>query len=498
MSRIPSIVVIREGQHLRIEDCDSHPELDFRAQHIVGEREVEHGYRAVRRAESLYVQDLVRRPNLGLLPVIEQVARNTGITVNTAAGCTSTRPAPEVHTQNVARIQEQGDPHLIDFVQEYEQGIVEIGRRVDISSLILELIFAFPTGTFAIVGGHVPQLQSIAGRLRLHEIPVSVHDACRRPPPRQVVLSTYGGVMLNNEIQFSHREIVIFLDALHVTRQDACDALLMPDCRFRLYGILRRDRHVSPWVQSRLMAAFGPHRLVLPAHGRIQAAVNVASIPLTRPRLDPTEQDFVVVKRRGYWQHPPRNRRVAHVARALAAGDAQRLQDHPGILRWLGERVGLPINTVVLVENLEHALALVTQMQGSPIIAAAEPFLDGLSESQQRCLHAPCSSLMSTPNIITAAAAPTTRLQGVDVIFWAGGGPHLPPIPGHWLTRPSNTDQPRVLVVDFADRHHPLLGRWTAARRRACVSNDWFDTDVAPAEGRIERFLAGQRRSNRT
>jgi hypothetical protein len=48
------------------------------------------------------------------------------------------------------------------------------------------------------------------------------------------------------------------------------------------------------------------------------------------------------------------------------------------------------------------------------------------------------------------------------------------------------------LLVDFDDRHHPLLRRWARERREAYAERGWYDVGADPVQKRVEAFVAGR------
>jgi hypothetical protein len=47
-----------------------------------------------------------------------------------------------------------------------------------------------------------------------------------------------------------------------------------------------------------------------------------------------------------------------------------------------------------------------------------------------------------------------------------------------------------LLLIDFHDRHHPLLRRRSRRRQEAYAERGWFAPGVDPVQARVERFLA--------
>jgi hypothetical protein len=103
--------------------------------------------------------------------------------------------------------------------------------------------------------------------------------------------------------------------------------------------------------------------------------------------------------------------------------------------------------------------------------------------------------------IVTALGIEVLDLSGVEVLIRADGGVGLPPMtafpPGKIVFIENNlpekpAGEPRLVLVDFDDRHHPLLRRWSRQRRAAYAARGWHGPGVEPLERRIELFLAGR------
>jgi len=116
-----------------------------------------------------------------------------------------------------------------------------------------------------------------------------------------------------------------------------------------------------------------------------------------------------------------------------------------------------------------------------------------LSAAQRRTLRAGRSPWATGPPagaIVTLAALAVADLAPVDVLVRADAGTGLPPLTPGQLAQPDGDDR-SLLLVDVSDRHHPLLRR--ARRREAAYrARGWFGSGVAPARGRVERFLASR------
>src|SRR5206468_9685687 len=93
----------------------------------------------------------------------------------------------------------------------------------------------------------------------------------------------------------------------------------------RVYGFLPRGAQLAPFTRDRITAAFGFDEVVVPPTGHAKVSVEVLWMPI---RGGPTLRRGLTgfdLKRAGIWTNPVRNRRFAAMARALLAGDQDRL-----------------------------------------------------------------------------------------------------------------------------------------------------------------------------
>ncbi|HEY7423682.1 MAG TPA: hypothetical protein VH682_05500 [Gemmataceae bacterium] len=70
----------------------------------------------------------------------------------------------------------------------------------------------------------------------------------------------------------------------------------------------------------------------------------------------PANLDILAAKRCGVWHHALRNRKVARLAQAFRAGRVDELRQLLPAIEHM-ESASCPNGVVVLVENIEHALA---------------------------------------------------------------------------------------------------------------------------------------------
>jgi hypothetical protein len=228
--------------------------------------------------------------------------------------------------------------------------------------------------------------------------------------------------------------------------------------------------------------------------------VEVAQYVIRRGVRLPPAAGLVAVKQHGLWHHEVRNRLVARAARLLRDG-YQGPQGESADISFakLTFDEGLPDSgfpgeapgrVVVLVEGVEHGLALARHLPGWPLVAA-HACEDGLSADQVQAVREGRAARRSLPAgaVVTAAALQDLGLDDVAVVVRADGGTGLPFTPGQ-LVRANASPTRRLLLLDVEDRHHPLLRRWARQRHNAYRECGWFAPGVDPAWARVEHFLA--------
>jgi hypothetical protein len=207
------------------------------------------------------------------------------------------------------------------------------------------------------------------------------------------------------------------------------------------------------------------------------------------------------IKRQGLWRNHARNRQVARLARRLQAGEWQAIGKGFPPART-GLREGQRLAVAVLVENLEHAEAIARDLPGWRVATDNDwkPGCVGRDvKGAQGSVEPGAGGKQGV--IITALGIEKLDLSGVDVLIRADGGVGLPPMtafpPGKIVFNENNlpegpAGEPRLVLVDFYDRHHPLLRRWSRQRRAAYAERGWYAAGVEPLERRIELFLAAR------
>ena len=139
------------------------------------------------------------------------------------------------------------------------------------------------------------------------------------------------------------------------------------------------------------------------------------------------------------------------------------------------------------MDTVDHGLTLAAK-QGWPLVADAAVNGQGLSAAQQALLKAGRDKQQRTGKPVVVTAAGLAHAGRFEVLVRADAGTGPPPIPAAKLRTRSGQDR-RLLLVDFLDRHHPVLRRWSRQRQQAYRDAGWNITGEAP-QTPLDKFLA--------
>jgi hypothetical protein len=442
-----------------------------------------------REAVALYECDGGDDPELvcwaGLEPVVREVLTRAGYAVRLRDAGPGPLPRPDFLT---TANDEVVDHALFAWVHGRDRGLIRYApEAVDPARLLVELAVAFRPATLAVAVARAEDAFRLRKQIQRF-LPDTVAVTSRRRPAQvgRVVLATYAG-LAHLPVALEHRHIVVALDAIEAVGEQPRYCLSHAR-RARLYGLLPRDRVAAPYERDWLTALFGFHEIVLPRHGCVERPVQVVWVPITGGEALPWGTDLRAVLRLGLWRHGLRNRRVAKVARLF------KLADRPGLraqLPSLGDSflTGPFHRVLVLVQNVEHGLALSSHLDGWPVLVGERVWTAGLTREQRASLVPAARADSLTDVIVTPAGLAGVPLADVDVLIRADGGTGLPAgWDGNYLQ--DKKSRPSLLLVDFRDRHHPVLRRRSRQRREAYQANGWFALGTNPVQARVEHFLA--------
>ncbi len=242
----------------------------------------------------------------------------------------------------------------------------------------------------------------------------------------------------------------------------------------RLFGFLPRGASLKAQERDQCTALFGPSELVIPRHGQIERPINVLLLPIKGgPKLADTE-DTVDLLRQGVWLHPVRNRRIARLAAALAAGNLSSLgwlANKPDVMHELG-RCGPKPGVGIFCNNIEHAIELAGLLPGWRLVTGVPVRTNGLSSQGVEVLKLARRQPSRPGKGVIVTEAGLSRIRRCNVIIRADAG--VGAIPTHWASTSAGACPPRpALVVDFYDLYHSDLTRRSKWRRTQYLAAGW-------------------------
>ena len=382
---------------------------------------------------------------------------------------------------------------MLELVHDHDRGLVRYkAGAVRPARLIAQVALAFPDMTIAVAAKRRADVRRLGRLLRKHL--AGMVDVVDGPAPKRlkrVVVTTFLGLG-EPAVEIEKLDILIIPDAAEALEANA--RLAIPHAeRATLFGFLEIGRHLAPYDLDWLGAVFGVEEIFIPRHGFIRRPVEVVAVKFAGGQRLATDLETVSIKVLAVWQHGLRNRRLAALARALANGDHQRLEaEYPAVSARLAGRAG-PLKVAVLVENIEHALAIAERLPDWPIVAGFHVATVGLPSRLAGLLAQRKWDGAGTPThaIVTMAMLERSGLEKLDVLVRGDGGQNVPPALDSIVIRASMSNRRPLLVVDLDDRHHPRLRQWARQRQTAYIERGWVVDSVGPTT-RVERFLASR------
>ena len=385
------------------------------------------------------------------------------------------------------------DQAVLKLVHDNDHGLIRYkAGAVRPARLIAQVALAFPDMTIAVARKRRTDIHRLGRQLRrLLPGMVDVVDGTCPKRLRRVVVTTFMG-LAESAIEIEKLDILIVPGAAEVLEANARFAIPHAE-RARLYGFVEIGRHLAPYDEDWMTAVFGLEDVVIPRHGFIRRPVDVVAVKGAGGQRLATDLETVSIKRQALWRHGLRNRRIAALARAVADADHARLRaECPAVAARLASRGGA-LKVALLVENVEHALAIAERLPGWPIKTGLHVATVGLPGRLAALLAQRRWAGAGTPAraIVTMAGLEGSGLQLLDVLVRADGGKHVPPaLDGIGIRASVHIIRP-LLVVDIGDRHHPRLRQWARQRRAAYMERGWIVGD-AGQDTPIARFLAGR------
>lgn len=485
----------RDGQFVAV--IPAVPELrgQFAMKAHIGVADKAHGLRIVAEQDEVLLIPIELEGQLclqayaGLETRLETALLDAGYDVMHAGE----RPAlPPISDSDLAAAQ-AGFRAMLQFVQSHNRGLIEYDpSRVQVESLIAQIAQAFPDTTILVLTTRKNDARRLGRCLRDAGLDLYVSLDGYEPEaggPWRIVVTTYGGAGAGIA-NLRYRQLVLYPNADEVF---CCGGTLGLDQLDQACIFGFRPANASPPREVRTLTAaiFGDEVVTVLRPDVPARTVDVVFLPSRVQAPVLAGEDDRALRERLAWQHPVRNRRIARVARLLAKNDQDLDRSFPDLAAKL-DPYGWH-RVAVLVGSVEQGLELKKYLSDWPLLVAKGFAPEGLSNSQLAKLHEQPGKYwdLSAPAIVTPGALPEAgHFSG---IVRADAGTGCPPLGEERLARGERPSP--VLIVDFDDRHHPVLRRWTRERKTAYRSHGWRvegGPDI-PAECRLPARQAPRR-----
>jgi hypothetical protein len=369
---------------------------------------------------------------------------------------------PAINEQVFARFQTV-DRRVLQFVGDNDRGVIRYGAGVRPAKLIAQMIFAWPKKTFLIATTRIDDARDLADDLTSMGVEAAHFTEERKRIHARVIVGTYcrfgtGAATLE------FRNVFVAMNPTELfngAENDYAISLIKRLHRARAVGMLAGTTPLPPRLNDYLFAFFGPRVLDIPRHGQKPRDVEVVFTPVVGGPNVPNRKHDYVVRQHGIVEHQVRNRRIVRLASAIVRGDRALIEESFPELRTSLSKLAHR-RVCVLVDSVDHAEAL-----AGKLACPAFTCIDG----EIRKTAAP-----DTLNLIVATALSLKAAGNFDILIRADGGNGLPLLPTSLMQHDESEDLAPLLVIDFDDRHHPVL-RQASRRRRAAYKAAGFIVD---------------------
>jgi hypothetical protein len=432
----------------------------------------------------------------GFQPLVHRMFENAGFRVSPHSPGALPRDLPLPATSCLGSRHEPPTMAFLNFVRANLEGTIRyIAGRVDFVRLIAEASLAYPGVRIVVATDSRDSGRRIARRLGRWLGRVPAFD-CR--PRAELLEEELPRVSVSTFIALAELDIewgIDFLFLPNVSELIGSRAELAVNCAHhaRVFGFLPNDTRLSPFEEDVARSVLGFAELLVPGHGMTPRPTEIVWSSI-RGHSAACGTSIVEVLRTAVWRDPIRTRRLGSLASLLQQGDRTALHARfPDVAQALPDNFGGASNVLILCDNGEHATEFGRKLPGAQVLVGVEH--DQVVQSVARSGRHRAANTRRVIRLIAtrdALADGRVDLESVDVVLVAGASPHAAQIPVHLLASRELSPRP-LAIVEFNDRRHPLLRRWTRSRSADYASRDVVAPGTDPLLHRVDRFILSRR-----
>jgi hypothetical protein len=383
---------------------------------------------------------------------------------------------------------------FLDFVRTNLDGTVRFPPgHVDFVRLIAEACLAYPTARIVVATESKESGRRIARCLCKWLGRVPAFD-CR--PRAELLDEELPKVSVSTFLALAELDVEFGIDLLFLPRISdlvGTRADLAVNCahRARVFGFAPLGMSLSPFEEDIARAVLGFAELFIPGNGLTSRPIQSIWSSL-RGNATVCGPRIVDVLRKHVWGDPLRSRRVVSLALLLESGNVESLSRRfPDVAQSLSANLEDMRRNLVVCDNGEHVSRFVHQFPGPCLVLSNQGEL--AVQLPENCGRRQTSRATTVQLVATrdALAGGRLDLRNVDAIIVAGANPNGLELPLHAVGSPEINPLP-LTVIEFADRRHPLLRRWTRSRIDDYARRDILNPGANAVMHRVDRYLASR------
>jgi len=420
----------------------------------------------------------------GLEPILQEFLKSAGYQIKLTGKRPKKLPAPSTTSFSKFRTL---DLEMLNFVRRHDRGIIRYdGQYVIPANLIAQIALAWKHGRIVVAVNQIHEASLLREQLRPWLPKVALFTARKNPSRATRVTIATPSHLRVGAIGLERRSMLIVTDPMSFFTDFGADALRHA-WQARVFGLLRERIEIPPHVRGLMISLFGVREVTVPRHGYLRRPVTAVFETIVGGQSVPIQGKQLQVKQLGIWKHELRNRRIAQVFKAIVDCDHQQIIDK------FPDLANIPAlkeagRVVLLVENVEHALAMAKRLPGTPVFTDITKLWDeGLTADQRKSLEVGRAEAQLSPILIVTIAALASAGE-FEVLVRADGGVGKLSLTRRQRMARAGAVKP-LTVIDFTDKHHPLLRRWSRQRKDAYREQGWtIHGERIPTD--LERFVA--------